>query len=56
MSEWGWPQWFYAIMLGLNFFAICALHGKPRFGTFNAAHAAIGGAITIWVLTAGGFF
>lgn len=54
-SNWGWPQFTYIILIVLSLLFHAGDHGKPRTPE-NAFVAFVGAAVTLFLLTAGGFF
>jgi hypothetical protein len=54
-TNWGWPQWAYAILMLLSLIVGTAMHGKPR-PAYDGFGTLISFGIAAAILTAGGFF
>lgn len=55
-TAWHWPQWAMAVMMVLSVIITCSQHGKLRKGEHNGFLSIIGFAISLFILTCGGFF
>jgi len=54
--DYGWPQVAMIVMYGLHIGMHLAKHGKPKVDTYNVVWALIGVGVSVFILTAGGFF
>jgi hypothetical protein len=56
IATWGWPQWTYAGLFGLNVLMAAVLDGKPKGGEHSFAISVVACAIGVGILFAGGFW
>lgn len=56
MEHWNWPQYTMIIIWGLHLLMGAALHDKPKTGKYSIISAIIGTALSVWILSSGGFF
>ena len=56
MSKIGWPQVAMIVFIAIGLYNELMRHGEPQTGTHNFWTYAIGAAIEIALLKAGGFF
>jgi hypothetical protein len=57
VAVWAWPQWFYAIVIGLNLILAACLHGDRKVAsTHSFPITFVASGISFLVLLAGGFW
>ncbi len=56
MRNWGWPQWYFAIIMALQCLCVAWLHGKDRTGKHNGFAVWINVAIGALALLEAGFW
>ncbi len=55
ISNWGWPQYVYAVLMLLSLIGCIAMNGKPR-QPYNGYVGLSNFLLAFILLTAGGFF
>ena len=56
MSEWNWPQWYFATAYAISLFACVVMNGTPRTGKHNGAISILFLGFGIYALYEAGFW